>query len=415
MKLIALERKTVLNIDMNNTQKKGLVLSLFFTLVAMGLHYYLSQKFYGLKFGIASGSSVCNVSAFLNCDAVSISKYSSLFGFPLALWGLITNLIFFILQLSVLSNWFSDSKKGRTLTFLFSAFIALASVVMAVISFTQLSQLCLFCAGAYILSLLSLALLIWILPPQKNDIRDWASHLFSTGKSTFLFLFAIPFLVWLANSIFIDQTGGQGHDIERVAREKVATWQAAPSQTFDESTGLILGPEKSPFVIVEFADFLCSHCKHAYPTLHAFTQAHPEVKLVFKTFPLDGTCNSDPSFGGRGDGIKCRLALASLCAEKLEKKGWMLHHSIYDQQESFYELKQASEVDAKVCSLANLDCPKMQSCMDSQDTLNELKTMAQEGIKAQITGTPSIFINGRLLQGAQLMPVLDAAFRTVVP
>ena len=391
---------------MKNTQKKWLGLSLILTLIAIGFHFYLAQKYFALKFGMSLGSSSCNINSYLNCDAVTASQYSSFLGRPMALWGLVANALFLIAQLSVFLGWFSQVRRGEIFTFIFSCFIAGASLVMGFISLTQLSKVCLYCAGTYLASWISFVILFMIISPKKSEIADFFKTLFTHGKAAIGFAIAIPFFAWILNTAMLEQVG-VNQNLEPMIQERITAWKAAPMQNFDLKTGLRIGKENSPIVIVEFADFRCPHCKMAYPTLHAFSEAHADVQFIFKIFPLDGTCNPDPTFNGQGDGISCRLAMGVICSENNLKKGWDLHHFIFDEQGEFHSLDQ---VDEKLCNYLNTDCATFKQCMNSTETLNELKTMAQEAMAAKITGTPTIFLNGKNLQGAQLLPILESAY-----
>ncbi|MBL7669654.1 MAG: DsbA family protein [Bdellovibrionaceae bacterium] len=404
---------------MKKSQKFWLALSLLFTLVAMGFHYYLTQKYFALKFSTAEGISACNLTSFLNCDAVSASSYASFLGRPLALWGLVTNLLFFFVQLAVLWNWFSNSRRGFLLTFLFATVLGTASLIMGIISLTMLSQLCLYCTATYALSWISLGIWTGLTQPKISEIFSFFRGI-PTQKSTLGIAVAIPFLTWIFNTFFLDLHGANNVNFERIVQERLAAWHAAPKNVFDLNTGLKIGTPNSRFTIVEFADFRCPHCKTAYPSLHAFAQAHPETQLVFKPYPLDGSCNSEPNFKGEGDGISCRLALGSLCADKIQKKasdqnqdhsqGWAFHHFLFDQQESIRNIRTTSKLDEKMCSSNLVDCQQLTNCMNSNDTMNELKGMIQEAIRANLTGTPTIFVNGQLLGGGQLLPVLEGAY-----
>ncbi|MFX8778144.1 DsbA family protein, partial [Acinetobacter baumannii] len=77
---------------------------------------------------------------------------------------------------------------------------------------------------------------------------------------------------------------------------------------------------KATVTIVEFADFLCPHCKSAATSLDAFINNNPNAKLVFKTFPLDGKCNKGMQH--QGDGVRCQLAAAPVCADQMNQSGW---------------------------------------------------------------------------------------------
>jgi uncharacterized membrane protein len=74
-----------------------LKIALLLTLVAIGIHTYLTLHYYDLNYGAGSADSICNINAKLNCDAVAASSYSTFLKTPLALWGAVTNTMLLIL------------------------------------------------------------------------------------------------------------------------------------------------------------------------------------------------------------------------------------------------------------------------------------------------------------------------------
>jgi protein-disulfide isomerase len=188
----------------------------------------------------------------------------------------------------------------------------------------------------------------------------------------------------------------------------------APKQDFDLSLGLSAPEQVNSNVkmtIVEFADFRCPHCKHAAPTLHAFLKSNSDVRLIFKPFPLDGTCNEAIKSGG--DGVSCGLAAAVLCAEKIAKKGWSAHDYIFENQS---EISQARSLEKNIDGLAqHLDLNKneINNCIKDSATMDLIRKMAKEGEIAQIQGTPAVFVNGKLLGAGHLLPVLKAAHQSI--
>lgn len=401
---------------MNKTSRKPknhLLLSLIATGLAIGVHAYLTQHYYELKFGAVAGQSLCNVNELLNCDAVSVSRFASLFGIPLAMWGLMTNaVLFYFIGVSHL-NLVEDKDKTLRYTLMLSGITALASIVMGAISLTLMSNICIFCIAAYLLSFIG----FWGIFKSTPDITS--QNLLADLKDVVTserwvagFLVAIPAFTFLGNAMY-SHSKGYG-EIEKMTQEKVAYWQVAPVQNFDLSLGLT-APEQPrdnvKMTIVEFADFRCPHCKYAAPTLHAFLKNHPDVQLIFKPFPLDGTCNE--AIKGGGDGISCGLASAVMCSEKIAKKGWAAHDYIFENQS---EITQAHSLEKNIEGLAShlgLNKDQINSCIKDPSTLELIRKMAKEGEIAQIQGTPSVFVNGKLLGAGQLLPVLESVYRSL--
>lgn len=396
---------------MENKNKKILLLSILSTLAAVFLHSYLTSKFYALSYGQATGLSACNINSVFNCDATSASPYAQWFGVPVALLGASMNCIILLLSLISYFQFSERPDRAHRAALLLSFISVLTSLAMGAISTSLIGAVCLFCVGTYLLSFVT----FFCIYKSSEKTTSWIVELkdYMMEEKWILVLFIlVP-----AGAFFMHKSiqGNYGGDrLKFFVQEKIQAWQAdANVQSFTEDSGLVLSGQKEPVMtIVEFADYLCPHCKHAYPTLHAFSQSRSDVKLIFKSFPLDGSCNPDPQMG-KGDGLRCQLSLAVICSEKLAKQGWSAHHFIFDNQEEFYQTPWA-QIEAKlIAEVKGLDQAQLKSCMQSNETMIELKKQAQEGIQSKITGTPAIFVNGKLLNGGQSLPMLEEAYKTL--
>lgn len=403
-----MENKKQISTVPASTRQRMLLIALISTILSILVHAYLTTHYYDLKLGTATGPSVCNVNDYLNCDAVTLSKYATFLGIPMALWGVLTNFILLIFIAFTRWNLTSDQDKVGRYAFTISLFTAVVSVVMALISVTQIGNLCLFCMAAYALSLITLGSIALAIRPRFAAVRHDVVDTLFTQHWVLGFLAAIPVMAYLLNAMILESRGFG--DIAKIAEEKTAYWQVSPAQSFDETLGLVFqkGTQPPVMTIVEFADYLCPHCKHASQPLHTFTQNHPDVRLIFKPFPLDGTCNS--AIQGVGNGMRCQLAYASLCAEKIAQKGWQVHDWIFDRQDQLFSATFDS-ISAELCQANGLDCPALLACTQSDDMKVMVKKAAAEGEKAQIQGTPTIFVNSKLLNSGQMIPVLDAAYQ----
>lgn len=392
--------------------KKYINISLLTTFVAFLTHLYLTQHYYGVTYGLSEGSSVCNINAFFNCDSVTLSQFSAIKTVPIALLGAFTNLILLLQLLAARFNLVDDEKKQNQMILLTSTMILAASIVMGSISFALLGNACLFCMLCYGLSIVQFSMALIQNNGQLPTIfSEGIPSLFSSQKGTLTLYVIVPLGAILVNSMILDSYGL--NEIERLAKEKVSYWSTAPVQNFDLTTGLKMqkgtGPAK--MTLVEFADFRCPHCRHAVPALHKFTERHPDVLLIFKPFPLDGTCNAGMKSGG--DGVSCGLAFLTMCSEKMIQKGWEVHDFIFDQQDEIHKTNNLSLVINQVVDKFKLNRTDVEKCLQSEEIIQLVKGTAAEGEKAQIGGTPTVFANGKLLQGGQLIPVLEEAYKSL--
>ncbi|MBL7543781.1 MAG: thioredoxin domain-containing protein [Bdellovibrionaceae bacterium] len=381
---------------METKSKKLIFVAFLSTISAIGLHIYLSYKYYSLKYGLGT-SSACNINDKFNCDVASTSHFADLFGVPIATLGALTNFVVFILMI----NFFLSTKESRRafhFGFLLSGFVFGVSIVMGIISMAFLTAYCPFCIAAYILSAITFGCL-YLVKDRDLSLNKVVPSLFIENKGTLYLFVAIPLLGLFINWNINKRIGGDRLDM--YIYDSIQSWKSKEVANFDLTKGLSKGATDSKFVIVEFADYLCPHCKHANDPLKTFISTYPQAKFVFKPYPLDGTCNTSPGLQGQGDGIRCRLSFASYCAEKLFNDGFKYHDFIFDNQEFFHGVASNDDVDKKICSFDESRCAALKECMGSEDAINWVKSAAKEGEDAKITGTPTIFVNGKKLDGGQ--------------
>jgi protein-disulfide isomerase len=108
------------------------------------------------------------------------------------------------------------------------------------------------------------------------------------------------------------------------------------------------------------------------------------VRVVYRQFPLT---NLHPHAQ--------KAAEASLCAAE-QNKFWEFHDSMFGNQKelSVPDLKQRA-VDMK------MDTKAFNECLDSGRQNTAVQADIQAGARAGVSGTPAMFINGRLLTGNQ--------------
>lgn len=149
-----------------------------------------------------------------------------------------------------------------------------------------------------------------------------------------------------------------------------------------------MGPENAKITLFEFADFECPSCRQLDLVLRELLSQHPEIRLVFKHFPLT---NIHP--------WAMTAAIASQCAYQQSPAAfWKMHDSIFDAQ----DVISPSNVWDKMLDLANqqgLNAETFRTCMTNPEVANQLKETIEEGHALAITATPTTFINGRRIVG----------------
>jgi uncharacterized membrane protein/glutaredoxin len=390
------------------------ILTSLLSLIAISLHGYLTWEFFQVKYALSGTSpSFCSLSESFDCSAVAASPYSSFFGIPVALFGLWSNLIFLIL---FLTYWVQKSFASPSL--IFTRFglnatlgiLGLGTLGMGAIALFLMKTYCIFCLATYVLSILVIGLSVYLLKQNQEF-----SCLMKYVKPAYLIpIIAIPLGSWLTHAIIMDQIGGKR--LPLIIQESVLEWKQNPPQTFDLKKGILYGnpqPE-AKIVIVEFVDLFCPHCKFASYPLKAFTKARSEVQLVIKLFPLDGGCNDAlKESSSKSDGFRCKWSSLLVCAHE-QNHGPSVLTWILDKQSDLIKKTFDTGLQELLQEIPFSDQTTLQSCINSENTLAELKAMASEGQKAGIQGTPAIFLNQKLLSRGQLLPILEAASATAL-
>jgi protein-disulfide isomerase len=159
----------------------------------------------------------------------------------------------------------------------------------------------------------------------------------------------------------------------------------------------VTGALKAPITIVEFSDFQCPYCIAATPEIHALLKAYPQqVKLIFKEFPLETHSEAYAA------------ATAALAAHK-QGKFWAMHDAMFDHR----DLSKPNLI--AMAKTAGLDIARFEKDMDSKEVRDAIAKDVEDGDRANVEGTPTIFINGQRYNGAIqlqfLKPVIDAELK----
>lgn len=368
-------------------------------IIAIGLFVYLTQQHWALKLGTMGGQSLCNVSKVFNCDVVSGSKYSQLFGIPLSLLGANT---FGVILLLALSQFFMQSSKLSRYIVYISGFTVVMSVIMAIVSLSLLQHLCLFCIFTYICSIIALICAL-AAKSDKLDITEDIRSLFQDYKIVLGLMIAIPLMAFIIND---NAHGKSFQQLKEMAEAEVAYFDRQEANIINTVEPIKFGAsdENAKFTIVEFADPLCPHCKFASYPLKAFVLSKPDVQLRYQHFPLSGNCNDAIKMPGRG---QCKLVKAVYCSGKLASKDKEALQKVFDEQGNLMP-DDVSKIFAKDFGIEQT---KLEECMEAETTQEVIKAQAKVGQDLKIRGTPSIYWNGRAIRSGARIPILEALYK----
>jgi len=227
--------------------------------------------------------------------------------------------------------------------------------------------------------------------PKKKD----ETFKFEMSKTRLWQIISGVLAIALIYSIFFytGPSGGQAAQFPQLQQPSPSpspTPTAAPpqqKQDIDEDDDPFLGDPNAPVTIVSFEDYQCPFCKRAFdqtfPLLKKEYIDTGKVKYVYRDFPL--------SFHPQAQSA----AEASECADE-QGKFWEYHDAIFQNQQSL-----GSALYTQLAEQLNLDVDQFQQCVDSGKFRQEVQNDFSYGSSVGVSGTPTFFINGIKLVGAQ--------------
>jgi len=153
-----------------------------------------------------------------------------------------------------------------------------------------------------------------------------------------------------------------------------------------------LGPASAPVTLVEFSDFQCPFCQRVEPTIKQVRQTYGDkVRVVWKDFPLT---QIHPQAFKAGE--------AAHCAGD-QGKFWEFHDRLFANQQAL----QPADLKKHAADMG-LDAAAFGACLDTSKYGERVRDGVAEGSRLGVNSTPTIYINGRVLSGAQPYEVLAA-------
>ena len=152
------------------------------------------------------------------------------------------------------------------------------------------------------------------------------------------------------------------------------------------------GPKDAPVTIVEFGDLQCPACKAAQPAIEGLVASEPNARFVFQNFPLEMH-----NWAAKG-------AYYADCV------GHVSHEAFFKFVARAYETQQditAENADEKLAALATevgLKGPDITACAVTPVTKAHVDASIALGKSVSVTGTPTLFINGRTIGNIAQVP-----------
>jgi len=177
----------------------------------------------------------------------------------------------------------------------------------------------------------------------------------------------------LSNSALIDLQANAG---------SIAT---SPDSAIVHEVSIGLNPPrgdiKAPLTIVEFSDFSCPYCKESAQLLKELIDSNPgKIRLYYRHLIVHD------SF---------RAALAAECAGE-QDRFWEMHDALFKSAPDFSENQLLN-----IAKSLNLEETDFSTCLSTEEFKDRVQGDIEDAQKLGATGTPTFFINGRMVIGSQ--------------
>ena len=157
-------------------------------------------------------------------------------------------------------------------------------------------------------------------------------------------------------------------------------------------TGPSRGPKDAAVTIVEFGDLQCPACKAAQPAIEGLIAAEPNARFVFQNFPLEMH-----NWAVKG------AAYADCVAQASNGAFWKFIAKTYETQADIT----AENADEKLTALADgagVKGADIAACASTPVAKAHVDASIALGKAVRVTGTPTLFINGRTIGSLASVP-----------
>ncbi len=392
--------------------RRAAILALTCALVGLGASAAAAYTHYHLLYD-PMYRSFCDVSETVSCTQVYQSRFSTVRGIPVAIFGALWFVAAALLSVSGLTARQAVRENVPGYLFVLSTLALAVILYLGYASFVLLKAVCLLCLttyaaviGLFLVSGAATTFPMTTLPRRASrDLRVFVASplaltvavLFFAGAATTLAFF--PREAVSAVSATGDPAAGAvtAPVPTQDQRSEFERWYASQPRV-----PLIIPAEGAKVLIVKFNDFQCPACGQSYlqykPIFAKYEAEHPgAVRLVLKDYPLNRDCND--ALGQTIHPAACEAAVAVRLAppnrvEAMEE--WLYTHQPAmtppSVRQAARDIGQIGDLDAKYAA-----------------TLGKVKADVALGRQLGVKSTPTFFINGVKIEGALPSQYFDQA------
>jgi len=391
--------------------RRAAILALTCALVGLGASAAAAYTHYHLLYD-PTYRSFCDVNATVSCTQVYMSRFSTVRGIPVALFGALFFVAAALLSVSGLTARATVRENVPGYLFVLSTLALAVILYLGYASFVLLKAVCLLCLttyaaviGLFLVSGAATSFPMTTLPRRASrDVRVFATSPLALTVAVLFFAGAASTLAFFPREASSVAAAGDPSTAATTApvptqdqRSEFERWYASQPRV-----PLIVPAEGAKVLVVKFNDFQCPACGQSYlqykPIFAKYEAEHPgAVRLVLKDYPLNRDCND--ALGQTIHPAACDAAVAVRLAppsrvEAMEE--WLYSHqpamTSPSVRQAARDIAQINDFETKYPS-----------------TLGMVKGDVALGRQLGVKSTPTFFINGVKIEGALPPQYFDQA------
>lgn len=163
-----------------------------------------------------------------------------------------------------------------------------------------------------------------------------------------------------------------------------------------QADGAARGAASKNFLLVEFADLECPHCKEAQTTMDQLAKDFPNARIVFQSFPL---VQIHP--------YAFKAAAYGYCVQQQKNDAFFTYAAAVFDTQAGLTAESADATLKNAVTKAGLDPAAIDACAATQATKDKVNASIKLAEDIGVTQTPELAVNGHLL------PILQVPYETL--
>lgn len=165
----------------------------------------------------------------------------------------------------------------------------------------------------------------------------------------------------------------QGEQAQETVKQTQQTAASFAKPLFHKANDPVVGNPNGAVTVVEFFDYQCPHCVDMAPVMSSIIKANPNVRVVYKEFPIRGPLSD----------FAARAALAA----NLQGKYDVFSHALLTASAPL-----TADSIMEIAKSSGLDVDKLKKDMDSPTIKNQVKDNIKLAQDLKLFGTPALFV-----------------------